>query len=106
MAKYFVQFDSTAAEGADQAVNRWYDGVLVQDVLGVPGSIACQRYCAVGSPGLPVRYVADYEAESGDPQAILATMIQASAGMQISPGLDQSSVSVSVLEPIGARRTR
>jgi hypothetical protein len=106
VARYLVQFESRAADGADEAFNLWYDGVHVPDVLAVPGFLSCQRYRIVGGPGEPCRYLAAYEIESDDPQATLGTLIQSSGAMEISPALDQSSVKVSILEQVGERRDR
>lgn len=105
MARYLILFHSRPHAGQDGVFNEWYDRVHVRDVLSVPGFLACQRYVQ-REKDQPPKYVAAYEVESDNPQATLGALFEAAKTQEISPALDRSSVSMQVLEQLGARQTR
>jgi hypothetical protein len=85
---------SDAVAGEDQAFNEWYDNVHLDDVLSVPGIVAARRFVAVPSVHgeLPdARYVAIYEIEAEDLDAVQQALSRAAATMEISRALDRSN---------------
>ena len=99
MAHYVFNFTSAARPGEDDVFNHWYDTVHIPDVLTVPGFRSCSRYRLVDAAATTPRYLAVYEVETNDPQATLGKLFEASKTMVISPSLDQSQVSITILEP-------
>ena len=85
---------SDATPGGDDAYNAWYDDVHLVDVLNVPGLVAARRFVAMPSvhgelPG--ARYLAIYEIEADDLDAVQRALSTAAKGMDISPALDRST---------------
>jgi hypothetical protein len=54
--------------------NQWYDEVHLSDVCALPGIVAGRRYAPVGDDG---PYVALYDIESDDLNAVLAGLMAA-----------------------------
>jgi hypothetical protein len=75
MAKYILLAlnGPTAGEGDEDAYNRWYDEVHVPDLLAVSGVISARRYKVLKSD-TSWPYVAAYEIETDDLQAVFAEM--------------------------------
>lgn len=74
MARYRQIVFTNPVEGREGEFNRWYDEVHLPEVLAVPGFLSATRY-AVTQPGGDIpshRYVAIYEMEADDPDAVLA----------------------------------
>jgi hypothetical protein len=105
-------------EGRDDEYNRWYDEDHVNDVLGVPGVAAVQRYSLsrVDLPGsdapvqLPVsahRYLAVYEVDR-DPNEVVTAFLTAvgNGDMPLSDALDVDTISLTAWQPHGERRIR
>lgn len=85
---------SGATAGADDEFNDWYDNVHLGDVLSVPGFVAARRFAAIPSvhgelPDAP--YLAIYEIEADDLDAVQQALSAAAATMDISPALDRSN---------------
>lgn len=102
---YLLQVISRAMPGRDDEYNAWYDDIHIHEVLGVPGFNACARYKRSG-PGVdgPPEYVAVYEVETDDPQALMGSLLQATARMQMTDSIDQTTARFEFLEPIGNGR--
>ena len=84
---------SDAAEGRDDEYNDWYDRVHLADVLAVPGFVAARRYVAEPSVHgeLPAqRYLAVYEMEGDDLDALHGALSSAAQKMEISPAFDRA----------------
>ena len=99
MARYVIQFLSAAHAGQDAPFNEWYDNVHKPDVLAVPGFLACRRHRIVESGSDRPRYMAAYDVECDDPNALLANLLEtASKSMVVSPALDPSSVQITIFQ--------
>ena len=84
---------SDAVEGADGDYNDWYDRVHLPDVLRVPGLVGARRFVAEPSVHgeLPAqRYLAIYEMEGEDLDALHGALSAAAARMEISPAFDRA----------------
>ena len=85
---------SDANPGDDDVYNAWYDDVHLADVLNVSGFVAARRFTAVPSVHgeLPAaRYLAIYEIDADDLDAVQRALSAAARGMDISPALDRST---------------
>lgn len=73
MAKYKFLVLTNPVSGREAEYNDWYDNTHLSDVLRVPGFVAAQRFkCEVpASDGHVYNYMAIYEIESDNPQAVL-----------------------------------
>jgi len=83
---------SDAVEGRDDEYNDWYDRVHLADVLAVPGFVAARRYVAEPSVHgeLPAqRYLAVYEMEGDDLDALHSALSTAARRMEISAAFDR-----------------
>jgi hypothetical protein len=94
---------STAKEGRDAEYNEWYDTVHLPDVLGLPGVRSGTRYRVQARPDeVPAhRYLAVYELD-GDGKDVLREIGRRSASGEFkqTDSLDQSSVTITLWEPI------
>jgi hypothetical protein len=75
MAKYILLAlnGPTAGKGDEETYNRWYDEVHVPDLLAISGITSARRFKVLKS-STPWPYVAAYEIETDDLQAVLAEM--------------------------------
>ena len=99
MARYKLIAMSSPKEGQEAEFNSWYDGTHLPDVLAIPGFISGERFVNV-FPN-PYRYVAIYEIETDDLQAVLAQLTgRAGTGqMIVSDALDPASVLMTFCQP-------
>jgi hypothetical protein len=77
--KYCFVVFSDPTPGREEEYNRWYDDVHLPHVLAVPGFVSARRLKLAEEPGventpLPGRYLALYEMETDDPDAVLRDM--------------------------------
>jgi hypothetical protein len=85
---------SDATPGDDDAYNAWYDDIHLADVLSVPGLVAARRFVALPSVHgelPPARYLAIYEIDADDLDAVQRALSVAAKGMDIPPTLDRST---------------
>lgn len=84
MAKHILLVLGNAVDGRDDEFNHWYSGQHLSDVLKVPGIVSAQRFQYVAPAGESVegphpepahRYIAIYEVDSDDPEAVHANMV-------------------------------
>ena len=74
--------------------NTWYDQVHLKDVLAIPGVVAASRYrlsekqLALAADDAGRGYLAVYEIEAEDPQAVLAALAAGGAEMQLSAAME------------------
>lgn len=98
MGKYILVIPSAAHVGQDDDYNRWYDDVHLADVCAVPGVVSGRRYDALStSPATPpAPYLAIYEIETDDPNAVIAELGRriGSGEASLSPALDPASASM------------
>jgi len=82
---------SNPRPGYEEAYNDWYQRIHLPDVLRVPGFIRAQRFrLAGGAAAAGFRYLAIYEFDSEQPEALLGEL-QARAGgadMVLSEAMD------------------
>ena len=75
MARYILlAMNGPTSPGEDAAYNAWYDEVHVPDLLACPAVKSARRFKAVQQKGLNNPYVALYEIETDDLQAVLAQL--------------------------------
>lgn len=100
----FVVFTKPVA-GQDGEYNRWYDDRHLPDVLAVPGFTSARRF--VSEVDGERQYLALYNIQADDPDAVLADLT-ARAGterMEMSPALDEASISAILYEALPAPRS-
>jgi hypothetical protein len=105
----YVVFTEPVA-GREDAYNDWYTDQHLADVLKVEGFVAAQRFkiVALDSNSQPAsRYMAIYEIEADDPQAVLdrLTEVALSGGMAMSDALDTATAKTILYQPITGRVT-
>lgn len=105
MAKHLLVVFTNAAEGRDDEFNRWYDEVHLGDVLSVEGFVAAQRFELTGMAGSssPHRYLALYEIETDDIDAVVERLGASGGTMVLSDALRDPTALVA--RPITDRRT-
>ena len=105
MAKHMLVVFANAADGRDEEFNRWYNDVHLGDVLGIEGFVAAQRFELKGMPGAdsPHRYLALYEIETDDVDAVVERLTSSAGSMVLSDALLDPTALVAT--PITERRT-
>jgi hypothetical protein len=98
---------TTPLEGSEDEYNRWYSDQHLADVLRIPGFISAQRFKAVANfrSGHPKwQYLALYEAETDDPDALLES-VRVKVGTPEMPVITalESEVFAVLFEPITKR---
>lgn len=107
--KSILVIQTNAVSGRDVEFNEWYDSIHLDDVLGLPGVVAAQRFRFMmprdaNAPPPQYRYLALYEIE-GDPATTVAALDEAIAnGMVISDAMEHDRFAY-VYAPITERRT-
>lgn len=88
----FVVLSNPVAE-REIEYNRWYEQQHLPDVLRVPGIVAARRMRATAE-GAKWRYLAMYEIEADDVNAVLAELRSRSGGpqMPMSEALDRENL--------------
>ncbi len=84
-----VESNPSSPEREDE-YNRWYNEVHLGEVVALPGFVSARRFEPVDADG---PYVAIYEIESDDPQAVVASLgeavgagkLQMSDSLQLDP---------------------
>ena len=98
MAKYCLLVITNAVAGKDDEFNNWYSNQHVPDVLNIPGFTGAKRYKITGESNLPGKYVAVYDIETDDLQAVTAELGKraGTSAMVMSDTMDVSTASMSV----------
>lgn len=109
MAKNVLVVLSNAVDGQDQAFNDWYTKTHLQDVIGIPGYVAAQRFRRAdtqlgNAADLPYAYLAIYEVETDDLPATAKALT--STEMYIDPSLDRGSTVAWFYTPVTERVAR
>lgn len=88
MARYILVATSGATHGQDAELNKWYDEIHAPEVCSIPGIKSCQRFeQSAGSPMPPIApYLAIYEVETDDPEAVTAELMRRAAAKELTPG--------------------
>ena len=100
MARYQLVVLSNPRDDRHEEFNDWYDNVHLKDVLAVPGIVAARRFELSG--GDQWRYLALYDMECDDPQAVVQELL-ARAGtdrMTLSEAFDLDHYFMAVASPI------
>lgn len=79
MPKYTFVVFSDPTPGNEEEYNDWYDKVHLPHFLAVPGFVSARRLKLHDEPGientpLPGQYLALYEIETDDPEAVIKDM--------------------------------
>lgn len=95
---------SNATAGQDEAFNRWYDDVHLDDVLAVPGVTAAQRFSLAA--GEAWAYAAIYEIGGDDPEKVVTDIVTrwGAGEMQTTDAFDMDSYRMVLASPLGQRR--
>lgn len=104
--RHFFIALSNPVQGREDEYNEWYDAKHVPECLAVPGFKSGQRFeLSASIGGEPAqRYLALYELEGDDPQAIL-DQLQATRDDRTQSGVfDRSSLDMWVFSPIGEKQ--
>jgi hypothetical protein len=103
MAKFKLVVLTEPKAGGEDEYNDWYTNQHLADVVAVPGFRSAQRFKLKDAMGFEHRnrYLAIYEIESDDPQAVLAEMFRrrGTPGMVVSESLDLDKASAGLFEP-------
>ena len=103
--RYLLQISSCAVSGREAEYNRWYEDRHLQDVLALPGFLTCERFERRSAiPPHAADFVAIYEVETEDPDALLASLFAAASTMEMTEALDPASPRFEILRPLGAKR--
>ncbi len=103
---YFVALSNPVA-GQEDEYNTWYDAKHVPECLQVAGFKSGQRFKLSGHlRGAPAqRYLALYELEGDDPQAILDELDATRDTRTSNDAFDRDSLEMWVFSPIGEKLT-
>jgi hypothetical protein len=98
MAKYIMVVGSNPTPGDDAAYNKWYDEIHIPEVCAIPGVTGGARYESHGAAPGERPYLAIYELETEDPQAVMAELTSraASGKLNMSPTIDVPNVQMAV----------
>ena len=73
MSKWIVLIEANCADpDREEEFNEWYNQVHLPDVLETPGVVRAVRYEKIDPAGGRGRYLAAYEVEADDLQAVFA----------------------------------
>lgn len=91
--------------GREDAFNEWYESKHVPECVQVPGFKSGQRFklSAHRDDGAIQPYLALYELEGEDPQAILDALTESRDERTKSDAIDSSKTSLWVFSPIGEK---
>lgn len=111
MAHYLYVVLADPVAGREDEFNDWYTNQHLDDIMREAGFTACQRFreAALSGPqAAPNRYLAFYEIETDDIDAVDAAMHAGvgRGGIPISPTLDIATVKAWYVEAITERRER
>jgi hypothetical protein len=75
MARYLLlALNGPTPDGDEAAYNRWYDEVHVPDLEAIDGVLSARRFKVLQAKGVDHPYVAAYEIETDDLEALMADM--------------------------------
>jgi hypothetical protein len=105
VSRYRMVVLSNAAAGREDEFNEWYGGQHISDILAIDGIESAQRFRLPGEPGPtdPYRYLAIYEIETDDIDAVRARLADPSDRVQ-SDSIDLLRTALWIFEEIGDKR--
>jgi len=110
MARHHLLAFTNPVPGREDEFNRWYDERHVPDLLAVPGFVSARRFAltdATGQGKPDWTYLAMYELETDDPDALMAE-VRARIGSGAIPAtdaLDRGTVGGLIATALTARIT-
>ena len=103
--RYILQVSSRAMPGRDADYDKWYEDTHMGDVLALDGFVGCERFRKpVQEQDGQFEYVAHYEVETDNPDALLQSLFAAAPDMTMTDAIDPASARFEFLEPVGAGR--
>lgn len=92
---------SNPTEGEEAEYHRWYDEIHVPDMCAVPGVISGRRY-ELKSPHEGRRFVAVYELDAEDPDAVIAEVRRRAGSERLRPStaIDRDSIISTIFMPL------
>lgn len=106
--KHLVLILTEPTEGQEQAYNDYYENLHLDEVLATTELQTAQRFKLVGEAGegCPLPYLAVYETEAEDAQAVIDNLNATRAGRQQSDSLNRRTGRVWVFEPTGPKHSK
>ena len=105
MQRYKFVVMSNPTEGRDEEYNDWYQNCHLPELLNLDGIVSAQRFQQARNlrEGESYRYMAIYEIETDDIDAVVANLVQtAEAGqLTMSDAIDTDNSYAVFYEPIG-----
>lgn len=94
-------------KGQEREFNEWYENTHVPECLRVPGFRSGRRYRFAASQGEPPRqgYLAIYDLEGDDPQALLDGLLTTRNDRTQSGSIDRDTMSLWVFSAIGEKQS-
>ena len=110
MARHILLVVTNPVPGRDDAYNRWYTEQHLKDVLKLDGFVAAERFRVLSEKTdnrLSGQYVAIYEIESDDPEAVYKRLGSASEAGQllVSDAMSSDGMSISILSSIASLKS-
>ncbi len=98
---------SSPVAGREAEYNAWYNEQHIPDVLRVPGFVAAQRFKLPEEADKPPRYVALYEMQTDDPDALTAELgrLAGTPEMVMSDAMDMGNLTMTVATAVTGRLT-
>jgi hypothetical protein len=104
MARYHMIVLSRPVAGREQDFDSWYTNQHIRDLVKVPGVISARRFRAVEkhTRGVPQPFLAEYEIETDDIDAVMASINQriGTDQMPMTDAFDGASAAVLLVEAI------
>ena len=107
MKKCTLLVMTNAVEGKESEFNEWYTSRHIHDILNVKGVVSAQRFKFLAGKN-DFRFLALYELETDDPEAVLATIRDRDKnGTHVmSDSVNRSTIFAGLFEAITARIPR
>ena len=102
MKKEYMLVFTNPLEGKEEAFNRWYTEVHMPEAMQIAGFVAAQRF-KVGNSPVPApehKYLAIYEAPTGQMQQCVEKLFAASDKMTMENVIDLDNTKLMVFESI------
>ncbi len=105
--KHLVLILTEPTEGNEAAYNDYYDNLHLDEVLATTQLTSAQRFKLVGEAGegCPLPYLAVYESDAENAEAVLEDLHTTRSQRQQSDALDRRTGRVWVFEAIGPKHT-
>lgn len=105
MQRYKFVVMSNPTEGRDEEYNDWYQNIHLPELLKLDGIVSAQRFQQARNlrEGDSYRYLAIYEIETDDVDAVIATLVQTAeaGGLNMSDAIDTENSYAVIYQPSG-----